>query len=152
MNDVLEPLTFVNADENKNFEDTMSGEVAAPTEEAPVKKTEEELAAEEPEMDIENPDATPYKYNIFASEHLKKANEVANEFMTNVVEKLDMPFAFAQEIPKIIAGKLNVLKGKSKEWEAVNRADNRFHLTNIKDLNLYESIEESKKEDKDLGD
>lgn len=133
--ETLEPLTFVNVDENKE-------EIKKPT--------EEELAAMEPEIDIENPDATPHKYNIFASEQLAKANEIANKFMTEVVEKLDMPFAFAQEIPKIIAGKMNVMKGKSKEWEAVTRADNKFHLTNINSLNLYESIEESEKKTEDL--
>lgn len=136
------PLTFVNVDETK-------------TEFQPEPKavlTEEEAAALEAPLDIENPDATPNRYNLFAADQTKKANDIVNGIMNDIIMKLDMPYAFVELIPNILAGKIKIVKGKSKEYEVVNRADNKFHLTPIKDLQLYESIEDSKKESEDLGD
>lgn len=105
--------------------------------------TEEERAALEPEIDFGNPDATPARYNIFAAEKNKQATEMAVRFLEEIVAT-DLPFAFAEIIPQILAGKMKIHKAKCKAFEAANRASNKAHLTPINSMELYENLEELK--------
>lgn len=120
----------------------------------PETMTEEEkqkIAMEqEGEIDFSNPEATPLKYNEFRSEMIKRVNQVATDFVSEKLANSDIPFAFIEEIPRYISGRLSIIKGKSKLWEKKNRMDNLFHLTPIKDLELYETIEESDQAVEDL--
>lgn len=113
-------------------------------------KTEEELAAEEGELDISNPDATPHKYNIFSSETHIKLNLVVEQIMSEHVNKSELPLAFVEILPQVLAGKIKVLTGKIKDNEKLNRLTNRLKLTPVKDLELYETIEESRAPIEDL--
>ena len=129
-------------------EEQKDGEIAV---EEMSQEEKEQLAMEqEGEIDFSDPEKTPVKYNYFKAEQIKKVNQIATDFVNDVLAKSDLPFAFAEEIPRYIAGRLSIIKGKSKLWEKKNKLDNLFHLTQIKDLELYETIEESNQEIEDL--
>lgn len=117
----------------------------------PVLKTQEELAAEEGEIDFSNPDATPHKYNIFSAEQTNRITKEVERFVDELMAT-DIPFAFVEIATQILNGKLRIVKAKAKAFEKANRMSNLAHLTPANKLELYETIEESNEALEDLDD
>jgi hypothetical protein len=113
--------------------------------------TIEELAEKEAPLNIEDPEKTPNRANLLAEKSVKVSSDMAVKLFNEQLVKLDIPYAYVEQFPDLVRAVINIHKGKSKLWEQRNRLDNKFHLTPIKDLEIYESIAEENKKPEDLG-
>jgi len=125
--------------------------IEAKSEEIPAKKTDEELLAEEGDIDISDPDKTPKKYQKFVEEMNLAVGEMANEIMEKYVMNSSIPYAFIEVLPQVLTGKIKVIKGRSKAFEEINKLGNKAHLTPVKDMDLYEYTTTAVVEDEDMG-
>ena len=108
----------------------------------PDNPTEEEVA-EEPEEEASEDDALMFEWK-------RSARDMAHKFFEEISAS-DLPFGVVEMIPDFMKGLIAIHRGKSKLWAEGNAVLERFFETPIKDLELYESVEESNQKPEGVG-
>lgn len=69
------------------------------------------------------------------------------KFFDEEILTSDIPFHIVELMPQYLTGAIKITQGKSKEWEKINKDQDKFFKTPINKLELYEDLPEDKKED-----